>query len=300
MSRGRDADARRRDISTGIQIEKNNSPIKQSATDALDERDDRGHSRDDALSERQFEQLVRASYEVDHARREIENRFAVFACGRLGMRGGEVTHFKTGWIDWNDKIIEIPDHDPCDKGKFDGEVCGYCRRRAIDYLTTNNLTIGEAVDAIEWVTDDDVLALMDDDEIFQEALDLRDDVNITYWDAIEKYWEPKTSQSVREIPFDFDVRIELCLEQFCDTFDGWERSKATLNRRIDRLAEIAGLEENVYPHSLRATAASNHASREISAYSLMSIMGWSDIGTARSYIRANSEQANREIRSKHR
>ena len=63
----------------------------------------------------------------------------------------------------------------------------------------------------------------------------------------------------------------------------------------------AGLEaDGVYPHALRATAASAHASRGVSAYSLMSTMGWSDIGTARAYIRSNEEQANREIRSAHR
>jgi len=73
-----------------------------------------------------------------------------------------------------------------------------------------------------------------------------------------------------------------------------------VNRRINALAETAGLDASVYPHCLRATAASAHAARGVSAYSLMSIMGWADVGTARVYIRTNSDQANREIRSKHR
>lgn len=299
MSRGQDQADRRSAISQGIQIVATDRSIKQSAADALDDRGDRHHAREDALTAREFERLVRASYELDHEGRALQSRFAVFATGRLGLRGGELTHICSDWIDWADSVIHIPEHESCEKGQS-GDVCGYCRRRAEDLLTTNNLTVQEAIDAIEFVADAEALGELDKDDLFDEALALRDEVNITYSDAIDQYWQPKTDQSVREIPFDFDVRIELCLETFFDRYDGWPRSKATLNRRINRLAEIASLEGNVYPHCLRASAASYHASREISAYSLMSIMGWSDIATARTYINASSEQANREIRSKHR
>ncbi|WDY79218.1 hypothetical protein ORF_00033 [Halorubrum tailed virus] len=125
-------------------------------------------------------------------------------------------------------------------------------------------------------------------------------MNITYEEAVGRRWKPKTPKPAREVPFDFDVRVELTLEEFIDRYSSWEKSKSTVNRRINRIAEIAAPDGRVYPHSLRATAASFCAARNVSAYSMMSILGWRDIGTARACIASNSKQANREIRSKNR
>ena len=119
-------------------------------------------------------------------------------------------------------------------------------------------------------------------------------------DALAEQWQPKTPTSARTVPFDFDVRVDLELRKFLNVSDGWERSAATLNRRISRVAEISDVSGRVYPHALRATAASYHASRDISVHSLMSIMGWADPSTARVYVRGDAESAAREIRSKHR
>jgi integrase len=293
-------DKRRRNISQGIQIDRQRPEIKQSAAKALDSRANRGHSRDDALTPRQFEKLLSASHEIDNERIALEARAALFICGRLGLRAGEAAHLHTEWMNWSEGVIEIPEYWPCDKGDRDGEVCGNCRRRALDDLTTNNLTEQEAIDAIRHVIEDGQMEPLSDADVLEKSVALRGDVNITYDEALEKRWQPKTPQSARTVPFDFDVRIELCLESFFEKFDGWERSVCTLNRRIDRLADIAEIDQNVYPHCLRATAASTHASRDISVYALMSVLGWSDPSTARMYVQSNHEQANREIRSKHR
>jgi len=141
---------------------------------------------------------------------------------------------------------------------------------------------------------------MGEEGIREAVLQLRDQVNITFKEAVSRRWKPKTGHAAREVPFDFDVRVQLTLEEFLDRFDGWEKSKSTVNRRINRVAEVADVDFDLYPHCLRATAASGHASRGVSTYALMSIMGWADPATARVYIQSNSEQANREIRSKHR
>lgn len=282
-----------------MQIAAANKPIKTSAAKALRQRDDRRHSREDALSDREFETLVEASYDMKPSQ-ALEARAALFVCGKLGLRGGELAHLDESWIDWSEKTIEIPEFHACEKGVNDGEICGYCRRRAVEELKTNNLTVQEAVDAVRHEFDDATLRELGDDGIRQTALDLRDQVNITYREAESRRWKPKTPTSAREVPFDFDVRVQMTLEEFFDEYGGWEKSKSTVNRRINALAETAGLDASVYPHCLRATAASVHAARGVSAYSLMSIMGWADVGTARVYIRTNSDQANREIRSKHR
>lgn len=291
-------DTRRQQIATGTQIA-SQERIKASATKALNEREDRRHSREDALSNREFVTLVNATHRMKDGQ-ALEARAALYLTGKLGLRGGELAHLDQSWINWTDNVIEIPEHDSCEKGKRPGEVCGYCRRRAKEAVETNNLSLQEALDAIRHEYSDDVLRQLDDDAIRAEAEDLREQVNITMEDALAERWSPKTPASARQIPFDFDVRIEMCIEEFFEAYSGWEKSKSTLNRRIDRVAEIADADIEVYPHALRATAASTHASREVSAYALMSIMGWSDIATARSYILSNDEQAAKEIRSKHR
>lgn len=295
---GADQDTRRRQIAQGVQIAEQ-ADVKTSAAKALNDRDERRHSREDALDAREFEHLVRATHRMKDSQ-ALEARFALFVAGKLGLRGGELAHLDESWVDWTERHIEIPEHDSCTKGKRDGEVCGYCRRRAIEEMETNNLTLDQAATAIKVEYADETLAELGEEGIREAAEQLRDQVNITKEEALSRRWKPKTPQSAREVPFDFDIRVQMTIEDFFDEFDSWEKSKSTLNRRIDRIAEVCEEDIEIYPHALRATAASTHASREVSAYSLMSIMGWSDIGTARSYINSNNEKAAREIRSKHR
>jgi len=272
------------------------SPIKTSAKRAITEREDRRHSREDALTDREFETLLRAIHKMKDGQ-ELEARTALFLAGKLGLRGGAIAHLDESWINWQDSVIEIPEHDTCTKGVNPDEVCGYCRRRAVDELNTNNLTVNEAIRAIRHEYDSDRLAEMADEDVREAALDIRREVNITYQEAISRRWKPKTPQSARRIPFDFDVRVEMCIERFFEQYDAWEKSKSTLNRRIERLSEVVDEDIRVYPHALRATAASAQAKRGVSAYSLMSIMGWSDISTARTYILSNEDRAATEIRS---
>lgn len=291
-------DERRQNIATGINIGESDTDIRQSAIDAIRGPSESGHARDDAISPRAFEQLISASHRIDDDRIELECRALLYLAGRVGLRKGEITHLSEEWVDWNNGTIQIPAFDACTKGQHDAEPCGYCRRRAEDRVETNNITHEEAVNAIRHVLDnpEDV----NDEQIDAEAESLRDDVNISLDDALAEQWQPKTHNSARQVPFDFDVRVQLTLEAFFDRFDAWENSAATVNRRINRVAERSNVETRVYPHALRATAASYHASRDISIHSLMSIMGWADPGTARAYVTANEDQAAREIRSKHR
>ena len=256
--------------------------------------EDYRHSKEDVLSRRAFVQLLDGARTLDSPY-DFEARLCVYLAGKLGLRAGEIAHVETDWIDWHDNMIRIPEHEPCSKGS-DGGICGYCRSRAEDRLLANNLTVTEAVAEIRSEFDAD----LDDDVLIEMALDRRDEVNMTYDAALAERWNPKTENSVRAIPFDFDIRAQMCIEEFADRYDGFPRSRATVNRRINRAADAAGIEERVYPHALRATSASFHASRDVSPYSLMSIMGWNDIQTARSYIRASDETAAKEIRSKHR
>ncbi|MFC6720897.1 tyrosine-type recombinase/integrase [Natrialbaceae archaeon GCM10025810] len=218
------------------------------------------YSREDVLTERELVLLLEGARKLSPPK-DFEARLTLFAAGVLGMRAGEIAHFDTDWIHWPDRMVKIPEYDRCTKGQ-DGGICGYCRSRVEDYLETHP------------------------DTPLEEAIEMR--------------WEPKTPNSVRSIPFDFDVRLELCIEEFDRRYDGYPKSRATVNRRIEEAAQQAGMNGRIYPHSLRATAATIHASRGVSPYALMSVMGWVDMETARTYIRASDESAARELRSKHR
>jgi len=283
-------------IQQGIAIQQDRDNIKESARAVLEGQTETTHAREDALSPRQFEQLVNATHNIDSEKIAIETRAVLFLCGRIGLRKGEITHLRESWFDWGEGTLTIPDHQPCTKGQHGEELCGYCRRRAEDRLATNNISHSEAVSALESVAEQ----TLSTDVLHKQAEELQSEVNISMEDAVERQWQPKTSRSARTIPFDFDVRVKLALEAFFEEFERWEKSAATVNRRINRLEDISPVKTRLYPHALRATAASYHASRDISIHSLMSILGWSDPSTARSYVNANPDQAAREIRSKHR
>jgi len=119
-------------------------------------------------------------------------------------------------------------------------------------------------------------------------------------EALDMRWTPKTQNSARSIPYDFDVRLQLVFGEFFDEHDVFPKSKCTINRRINTAVEKSPLETDVYPHSLRATAAMLHASRDVSPYSLMSTMGWETLETARAYIGSSDTSAARELRFKYR
>jgi len=252
------------------------------------------YSREDALSERELELLLRAAREMEPPR-DFETRLIINLTAKMGLRSGEAAHLRAEWVNTHDRMIEIPQYDPCDFGKGD-HPCGYCRNRARDYLDTHNTTIEAEARALRDEFGDD----LPDDTFHEKASERVAETNISFEDALDRRWNPKTPNSERSIPFDHDVRVQLCIERFVDEYDKFPVSKATLNRRVNRAAEIAGISHNVYPHALRATAGSLFAARNVSPYALMGILGWQDMETARSYISASDESAARELRSKHR
>lgn len=204
------------------------------------------HSHQDALDSTTYNRLLDACDELDEPY-AAEARFILVVGGRLGLRAGEIAHFKKDWVNFSRQMIEIPAHEPCSKGRG-GDRCGYCYKRA-----------REAVER--------------DDELTLEA-------------ALEQRWNPKTSNSVRAVPFGFADWIVDAIEEFLWRYDEYEHSRVSVNRRMDRLASAAGLpEDSVYPHALRATAATHHAYRGLPAPALQSLMGWSKLSVAEKYLR---------------
>jgi len=164
-------------------------------------------------------------------------------------------------VDWREKRIEIPPHQDCQKGK-DGGRCGYC-----------NQMIDQCVD-----------------------------VNDVTWDEVaSNWWRPKTEAAVRGVPFDWSPRAEVEIERFFDEFDRFERSHTAIARRVKRAAENAPKldPEDVYPHCLRASAATHLASKGLSPHALCSMFGWTSISTSQVYIARSDSNTQRAVRAIH-
>jgi site-specific recombinase XerD len=116
--------------------------------------------------------------------------------------------------------------------------------------------------------------------------------------ALRSRWSPKTEAGAREIPFDAAPRAEIVIEQFFDRFDAWPHTRQSINRRVDRAAEQAeGLDaDDVYPHCLRATAASRFAAKGLDPFSLQNVLGWACLSTAQCYISDSGERTAKAIR----
>jgi integrase len=140
-------------------------------------------------------------------------------------------------------------------------ACGYCRRQAVQEATSNT--------------------------------------NLTEQEALADRWHPKTVTSARAIPFDLSLRVELCVERFADQYESFPHSRSTINRRVEEAAEHAALDGRVYPHCLRATAASYHAYKGVAPVPLQALMGWSDLATAQKYIRISGTATADALRQVH-
>lgn len=225
------------------------------------------HSKEDALTSRQFERLLEGARELGDSDYYYtpDPVFAIYAMGRLGLRRGELTHLREEWIDYRAEMIEIPSHDRCTFGK-DGGPCGYCRQLAaqrVEYAAEN----------------DDV-----------EDLDLET--------ALEWVWVPKTKAAAREIYYGWDPRATMYLERYFDSeeYDRYEASGTAIGRRVTKAAELAGLDADaLHPHALRATAATFHAARGLPATALMQMFGWCNLSTAEVYIGRNSGNTKRQL-----
>lgn len=217
------------------------------------------HSRADAVGDSVYEQLLEAADRLRYPY-DVECRFVLIGCGRLGLRAGELCHLTTDWIDWDQNMIKIPSYSPC--AKSGGEPCGYCRTRAASAAEHNE--------------------------------------DLTFEDALKQRWNPKTEAGARAVPFDFNSRVEGAVSEFAFCFDEYPHSRASVNRRVDRVLEEAGLpQDTCYPHSLRATAATWHAVNGLSTAALQSLLGWSDLQTAQKYVRASGGQTQRALAEAH-
>jgi len=217
------------------------------------------HSHEDALTEASFKDLVATAQELPKPF-AAECTAVLYLAGRLGLRAGEIAHIRESWINRENKVIQIPRHSECRSGRR-GDICGYCRKRA------------------------------------QSAVEHADD--LTMQEALEQRWEPKTSKGARAVPYDFTEDVEAVIEAFFGEYDWWPTARIGVNRRVDRVADAAGYEGRVYPHALRATAASWHASRGVPPAALQALMGWAQLSVADKYVRLSGAATSKALNDAH-
>jgi len=194
------------------------------------------------LSEKECKRLIQV---CKQSKNPLENSFLVRTMMTLGLRVGEATHVRKKWIDFENRRIRIPSHDPCG--------CSYCRDRMKQRLKT----IGKN----------------------KEEQD-----NISEEEIMKYYWQPKTNAGTRSLYYGFDSEYEKILKDFFSKYDTWPYTTSSGNTRVKKMLKLAGLGDHV-PHDLRKTAATEYAAHGINEYTLMEIMGWDDSKVARKYIR---------------
>jgi len=220
------------------------------------------HTKQDVLTQRDFELLLEGATRLDDPT-SLHARFVSLVGGRLGLRPGEVAHLSEDWINWRHQRIEIPEHDNCTKGRHGDDICGYCRNMA-----------RQKADA---------------------------DTPTTFEEARNERWTGKTENAARFVPFGFDPRTEIVLERMFDQHDSFPRSRSVVNQRVKRAAEAANELDpsDVFPHALRATAATFHAARGVDLLPLQSMFGWADLQVAQHYLQNSPEHTARALESAH-
>lgn len=214
-------------------------------------------TRERVLNAGEFERLLIGALRIDDDR-GLEAWAACVIMGRLGLRAGEFCHLSSEWIDSRQRLLSIPSHDPCTKGR--GVVCGNCKQ-AIKQRQQNG--DGRSFEAIA-----------------------------------ASYWRPKTEAAVRSIPYGWSPRAQEALIILTDMHECWPHSYTTLQRRLKNALENApGLSPDATTlHGLRGTAASYHAGNGVNKEALKQMMGWEGDRTPRKYLRIDGQMTQRAMR----
>lgn len=56
------------------------------------------HSKESALTPREFELLLEGANRIEKEEQRHEARFIILVAGRLGLRTGEITYLQADWI----------------------------------------------------------------------------------------------------------------------------------------------------------------------------------------------------------
>ncbi|MEI6795357.1 MAG: site-specific integrase [Methanomassiliicoccales archaeon] len=112
----------------------------------------------------------------------------------------------------------------------------------------------------------------------------------------EQGWTPKRADSARTIPaLKISSRAWEAARDFFTAHPSLDMTRMTVYRIVVRVAERSGLKKKVYPHCLRATAATKLAYRVHNPIVLCDIFGWKQLKMAEVYIRRAGGRTEAEL-----
>lgn len=112
----------------------------------------------------------------------------------------------------------------------------------------------------------------------------------TVCQARERPWRCKKPASHRALPVAADPQTWDALMVFFGRYSTPEEtivSERAVHKLVKTLADRAMLFQRVFPHALRATAASTFARQGANEAQLCGLMGWEDLASARPYVQAS-------------
>lgn len=111
---------------------------------------------------------------------------------------------------------------------------------------------------------------------------------LTIEEAMNNRWHAKTEYASRAVPYSFSNELREIIIEFFKKYGEFPTSRLSVNRRVRQAKDESSLGKRVYPHALRATAATYHAYKGLPAIALQNLMGWSKLRTAQKYLRKSA------------
>jgi len=247
------------------------------------------HSKESALSPREFELLLEGAERIEKDRQRMEAKFGILVAGRLGLRVGEIIHMTEEWVNWRQRRIEIPRQMDCHLGRGSGP-CGYCEQLGVQMIETyENGDPEDMSNARERFINRNL----------ERSWSAGDELTLD--DVLGMRWFAKTDAAAREVPFSHDARTELVIERFFESRNEYGMSKSAFDRRLNKALRLADEidQDTTMPHGLRATAATRMAGQNVDPLTLKSMLGWSSFQTAKNYISGSPDRTERMLQQIH-
>jgi integrase len=228
-------------------------------------------SANDALIPSQIKLLIgRTDNEVD--------KFILTVLGNCGLRAGELLHMKKGWCHVGDEEAEIFGHDFIEIPKR-GLICDCEECRIQKFYQIQLKRYKEKYEVknanTEWFR-----------KTQKKYYRLKASGKLP---KLQRRWKPKSKKGAGKIPINKETGK--VISEFFEKYDSLNITRRQLHKRVSRHGLKVLPDKHVYPHSLRASVATNFAnSGKFTSTDLRCFMRWSNIAVADSYVKPDERR----------
>ncbi len=130
----------------------------------------------------------------------------------------------------------------------------------------------------------------------QARREVEHDPSRSFERQLRQRWNPKTPAAARAVPFDYSERVKNVVLAFFEYYDEYPVGVNMVSSRLEAAAALGELlDRRLYPHCLRATAATHHAYNGLGVPALQAMMGWASVRTAQKYIRLTGSRTKQAL-----